>query len=162
MRGALLAVLVFASTSALAASGAAREEARLDLVGLRSIAGWLKAHGTEGYLGADVAQALGIGRGDAPLDARQRGFRSAAVLRIAQLLPDGSVLFMVQGADGEVTFYLSTLRAGLRRALVSIPGRGMVLPLEGEEAQANFRSEVLYWEDKAATDGDGTGTHQHH
>lgn len=152
MRGALLAVLVFVGTSAMAAApGPAAEGGKLDLVGLRSIAGWLKAHGTEGYVGADVVQALGIGGGAAALDARQRGFRNAAVLRVAQLLPDESVLFMVQGADGEVYFYHSTLRAGLRRALVSIPGRGVVVPLEGAEAQSSFRSEVLYWEDKAAT-----------
>lgn len=153
MRGALFAVLVFVCTSVCAtAPGAATEEVKLDLVGLRSIAGWLKAHGSDGYLAADVAQALGIGHGDATLDARQRGFRNAQALRVAQLLPDDSVLFMVQAADGEVYFYHSTLRGGLRRALLSIPGRGAVLPLGGAEAEANFRAEVLYWEDKAAND----------
>lgn len=153
MRGALFAVLVFVCTSTGArAPGAAAEQGQLDLVGLRSIAGWLKAHGAEGYLAADVARALGIGRGEAALDARQRGFRNAGTLRVAQLLADQSVLFMVQAADGEVYFYHSTLRGGLRRALLSIPGRGAVLPLGGAEAEAKFRSEVLYWEDKAAND----------
>ena len=93
MRGAALAVLVMLCVSANAASGDARE-APLELVGLRSIAGWLKARGTEGFLGASVAQALGLG--GEPLAARQRGFRNASVLRVAQLLPDQSVLFMVQ------------------------------------------------------------------
>ena len=153
MRGALFAVLVFVCTSTCAsAPGAAAEQGQLDLVGLRSIAGWLKTHGAEGYLAADVARALGIGRGEAALDARQRGFRNAGTLRVAQLLADESVLFMVQAADGEVYFYHSTLRGGLRRALLSIPGRGAVLPLGGAEAEAKFRSEVLYWEDKAAND----------
>jgi hypothetical protein len=153
MRGALFAVLVFVSGAAASAAPVpAAEDARLERVGLRSIAGWLKTHGAEGYLAADVAQALGIGRGEATLDARQRGFRSAGTLRVAQLLADDSVLFMVQAADGEVYFYHSTLRGGLRRALLSIPGRGAVLPLRGAQAEANFRSEVLYWEDKAAND----------
>jgi hypothetical protein len=155
MRGMALVVVAAISISlsgpALAASPAAlADEAPVELVGLRSIAGWLKVHGTEGYVGADVAQALGIGRGDSTLDARQRGFRSAAELRIAQLLPDESMLFMVQGAQGEVYFYLSTPRRGLLRALVSIPARSLVLPLERAEAESNFRAEVLYWEDKAA------------
>ena len=51
----------------------------------------------------------------------------------------------------EVRFYHSTLRAGLRRALVSIPGRGAVLSMGATEAQSRFRAEVIYWEDKAAT-----------
>src|SRR4051812_10166687 len=103
MRGALFAVLVFVCTAVAAAAPVpAAEDTALERVGLRSIAGWLKAHGAEGYLAADVAQALGIGRGKATLDARQRGFRNAGTLRVAQLLADDSVLFMVQAADGEV------------------------------------------------------------
>jgi hypothetical protein len=154
----LLAVLVFACAAAAAAApGAGPEEAKLELVGLRSIAGWLKSHGAEGYVGADVAHALGIANPDGgSLDARQRGFRNAAVLRIAQLLPDESVLFMVQDGAGEVYFYHSTLRQGLRRALVSVPGQKLVLPLESAEAESKFRAEVLYWEERVATDKDGS------
>ena len=150
MRGAVLAVLVSFCVSLHAANpGAAR--APVERVALRSIAGWLKAHGTEGYLGARVARSLGIaGRGDAALDARQRGFRDAEALRVAQLLPDGSMLFMVQATDGEVTFYHSTAADGLRQALVSVPQRGLIVPLVPEEAQPRFLAEVLYWEDKAA------------
>ena len=152
MRGVVFAVLVLVCTPVLpAAPGPAPGEPALELVTLRSIAGWLKAHGTEGFLGADVAQALGIeAAGGAALDARQRGFRNAAVLRIAQLLPDSSMLFMVQDQAGEVYFYHSTLRQGLRRALVSLPGRRLVVPLDPAQAESNFRAEVLYWEDKAA------------
>jgi hypothetical protein len=124
--------------------------APVERVALRSIAGWLKARGSDGYLGAGVARALGISRSEAKLDARQRGFRDAEALRIAQLLPDGSLLFMVQAADGEVTFYHSTAADGLRRALVSVPLRGQVVPLVRQEAQPRFLAEVLYWEDKAA------------
>ena len=156
MRGTALAVLVFFCVSANAATPDAGQ-APVERVALRSIAGWLKAHGTEGYLGAGVARALGIGHGDATLDApsaslraRQRGFRNAEALRVAQLLPDGSMLFMVQAADGEVTFYHSTPADGLRQALVSVPRRGLVVPLAQAEAQSRFLAEVLYWEDKAA------------
>jgi hypothetical protein len=144
-----MGLLISGSVPAASPEGAA-EDGKIERVGLRSIAGWLKAQGTEGYVGADVAQALGLGRGGAALDARQRGFRNADVLRIAQLLPDESMLFMVQGADGEVYFYHSTSHRGLVRALVSIPARNAVLPLAPAEARANFRAEVLYWEDKAA------------
>jgi hypothetical protein len=147
MRGAALAVLLMFSVLARAANPAP-SETDVDRVGLRSIAGWLKARGTEGYLGASVARALGLG--GERLQARQRGFRGPSALRVVQLLPDESVLFMVQDDDGEVAFYHSTPRAGLRRALLSIPGRGLVLPLGGAEAEAKFRAEVLYWEDKAA------------
>jgi hypothetical protein len=154
VRGVLSAVLLCMCAWALAAAPApGAAPANVELVGLRSIAGWLKAHGSEGYLGADVAAALGIGAADGKaIDARQRGFRNAAALRVAQLLADGSVLFMVQRGDGEVLFYHSTLRDGLRRALVSMPGRRLVVPLEGAEAQSEFRAEVLYWEDKVAAD----------
>lgn len=152
MRGAAVAVFAFFAFSCFAASPAPGAEGNaVELVGLRSIAGWLKAHGAEGYLGTDVARALGIAAaGGGVLDARQRGFRNGEALRIAQLLADGSMLFMVQDADGEVYFYHSTLRGGLRRALVSIPGRSAVLPMGAREAQSRFRAEVLYWEDKAA------------
>lgn len=150
MRGGLLAALATLCISVQAANPVDAPDAAR--VGLRSIAGWLKAHGSEGYVGADLAQALGIARAGsaAALDARQRGFRDAGELRVAQLLPDGSMLFMVQGTDGEVAFYHSTEGGGLRRALVSLPGRGLVLPLGGAEAQSRFAAEVLYWQDKAA------------
>jgi len=151
--GALAVIAAFVAFSASAASPVPIvEESSVEIVGLRSIAGWLKANGSEGYVGADLAQALGLAPAGSPavLDARQRGFRDAGELRVAQLLADGSVLFMVQSADGEVTFYHSTVRGGLRRALVSIPGRGLVLPLGAGEAESKFRSEILYWEDKAA------------
>ncbi len=152
MRAALAVLAFFAFSAAfpaMAASGApASGDIGVEAVSLRSIAGWLKSRGTQGFLGASVAHALGLG--GAPLEARQRGFRNASVLRVAQLLPDDSVLFMVQDDSGEVAFYHSTLGAGLRRALLSIPGRGLVLPLAGAEAESRFRAEILYWQDKAA------------
>ncbi len=153
MRGAAVAVLAFfafsAGLPAMASSGApAAADSGVQAVSLRSIAGWLRTRGAPGFLGAGVAHALGLG--GQPLEARQRGFRDASVLRVAQLLPDDSVLFMVQDDGGEVTFYHSTPRDGLRRALLSIPQRGLVLPLGGDEAESKFQAEVLYWEDKAA------------
>src|SRR5207244_4323790 len=69
------------------------------------------------------ADAAGIPRDAAEiaLDARQRGFRSGGLLRIAQVPADGKrdfLLFMVQRPDGEVYFYLSTVREGLTKAFV--------------------------------------------
>ncbi len=145
MRAALAALLACFSICASAATPAA---APAETAGLRSIAGWLKSRGTPGYLGADVADAIGIPRGDSGvLDAMQRGFRDADVLRIAQSIEGGYLLFVVQSA-GEVYFYLSTVHDGLRKALVSVPSRQYVMPLEAMEAETNFRREVLYWEER--------------
>ena len=139
MRGAVFAVLVLGMGVAAAETG-----------GLGSIAGWLKAHGQRGYIAADVADAMGITRltGEAMVDAMQRGFRDGKELRIAQVVEGETLLFMVQSPD-EVVFYVSSVRGGLRRALVSMPSRKAVTPLGEAEAQASFRREVLYWQDKA-------------
>jgi hypothetical protein len=147
MRGALSALLAGVCICAAAASVAPVPP--LESVGLRSIAGWLKAHGTEGFLAADVADAIGIPResGAELIAARQRGFRDADVLRVAQLVDGEYLLFVVQ-APGEVYFYLSTVRGGLRKALVA--SRATVTPLEAAEAESNFGREVLYWEQKVA------------
>jgi hypothetical protein len=154
---ACLAVLglVAVCLNVSAAPGAA-EVRTIDTVGLRSVAGWLRSHGSSGFLGADVADAVGIRRDAAEdaLPARQRGFRSDDVLRIAQVPADEGrdfVLFMVQQPDDQVFFYFSTVREGLKKAFVSIPSKNLVAPLERYEAERNFRSELLYWEDKAAT-----------
>jgi hypothetical protein len=142
--------------SALAAPPQSSVTAPGEAVQLRSIGGWLKRHGAEGYVGADVADAFGIPRaaGQDLLDARQRGFRTGDVLRIAQISADERrdfLLFMVQQPDGQVFFYLATVGGGLRKAFVSIPSRELVVPLERAEAEANFRHELLYWEERVAT-----------
>jgi len=154
---ACLAALALVATclTASAAPGAA-EVRTIDTVGLRSVAGWLRSHGSSGFLGADVADAMGIRRDPAAesLPARQRGFRNDDVLRIAQIPADEGhdfVLFMVQQPDDQVYFYFSTVRDGLKKAFVSIPSKNLVAPLERYEAERNFRAELLYWEDKAAT-----------
>jgi hypothetical protein len=149
MRATLLAVLASLSIAALGAP--AMSGAPVEATGLRSIAGWLKTKGAEGYLAADVADAMGIPReaGVELLAARQRGFRDDEVLRIAQMIEGEYLVFVVQSA-GEVYFYLSTVRGGLRKALVSLPERESVTPLGAEEAESNFRREVLYWERKVS------------
>ena len=123
--------------------------------GLRTIAGWLRTHGVDGYLGADVADVMGIARtGDEQIGARQRGFRIEKTLRIAQLLHGQGtaadlILFMVQQPDDQVFFYLSSVEGGLKKAFVSIPSRNLVAPLAAAEAEFSFRNEVLYWEERA-------------
>ena len=121
-----------------------------DAVSLRSIAGWLRQSGRDGFVGADVADVMGIPRQltEDVLEARQRGFRNADVLRIAQISADDKrdfLLFMVQRPDDQVYFYFSTLREGLKKAFVSIPSRNLVMPLDPLEAEARFRQEVRYW-----------------
>ena len=156
MRVAVLGLLLVVNPAFAAPAAPLREVKSVEVVSLRSIAGWLRQHGADGYLGADVADAMGIARNEdgAALEAKQRGFRNDQVLRIAQILADDKrdyVLFMVQDPDGQVYFYLSTVREGLKKAFVSIPGKHLVAPLEPGEAESSFRNEVLYWEDKAAT-----------
>jgi hypothetical protein len=121
---------------------------------LHGIAAWLRQYGREGYIGADVAEAMGIERprGEAVLAAMQRGFRNQDdVLRIAQVLDDQSdyLLFMVQRPDDQVYFYLSTPLGGLQKAFLSIPSRNLVVPIERAEAELRFREEVLYWKDRS-------------
>jgi len=121
---------------------------------LHGIAAWLRSNGREGYIGADVADTMGIARGadERLLPAWQRGFRSHEVLRIAQILADESrdyILFMVQEPDDQVYFYLSTPLGGLHKAFLSIPSKNLVLPLERAEAELRFREEVLYWKDRS-------------
>jgi len=123
---------------------------------LRTIAGWLREHGREGYVGADVADVMGIPRLESEdlLEARQRGFRSDEVLRVAQISASDKrdfLLFMVQRPDDQVYFYLSTVREGLKKAFVSIPSRNLVMPLDRLEAEARFRQEVLYWGERIET-----------
>jgi hypothetical protein len=120
---------------------------------LRIIAGWLKQHGSEGFVGADVADTMGIPRLESEdmLVARQRGYRSEDVLRIAQISADEKrdfILFMVQRPDDQVYFYFSTVREGLKKAFVSIPSRNLVMPMDRLDAELRFRQEVRYWGDR--------------
>jgi hypothetical protein len=121
-----------------------------EFISLRSIAGWLRQSGRDGFIGADVADVMGIPRlqSEDLLEARQRGFRNEDVLRIAQISADEKrdfLLFMVQRPDDQVYFYFSTLREGLKKAFVSIPSKNLVLPLDPLEAESRFRQEVRYW-----------------
>ena len=117
----------------------------------------MRQYGREGYIGPDVAEAMGIERprGEALLTAMQRGFRSQDdVLRIAQVL-DGQadyLLFMVQRPDDQVYFYLSTPLGGLQKAFLSIPSRNLVVPIERVEAELRWRAEVQYWKDRSESE----------
>ena len=122
---------------------------------LHGIAAWLRQHGREGYIGADVADAMGIPRpqGEPLVAAMQRGFKNDDVLRIAQIAADGErdfILFMVQRPDDQVYFYLSTPLGGLQKAFISIPSKNLVVPLARGEAELRFHQEVLYWKDRSA------------
>ena len=155
MRGLVLAVVAMLSFAASAAQPV-RSDVALDRENLREIAGWLREHGAEGFIGSDVADAIGLPRmiGEELLAARQRGFKNDEELRIAQVSADGSqdfILFMVQRPDDQVYFYLSTAAGGLQKALVSIPSKNMVVPLERLEAEPRFRREVLYWKDRTSS-----------
>jgi hypothetical protein len=160
VRGFVLLVLACACAVATAAAPRPMHEAQAvsDAGELHTIATWLRLQGRDGYIGADVADAMGLARPQGELlAARQRGFRSGEVLRIAQI-PDNRdaddsqdfLLFMVQQPDDHVYFYLSTLLGGLQKALVSNPSRNLVRALEPAEAKARWRAEVLYWNDRSA------------
>ena len=156
-RGIILAMLGFACAVAQAATpqrGLPQPEPVFAFDSLHGIAAWLRQHGREGYIGADVADAIGIPRqqDEALLAAWQRGFKSDDVLRIAQISTDDErdfILFMVQRPDDQVYFYLSTPLGGLQKAFVSIPSKNLVLPLERGEAELRWRAEVLYWKERS-------------
>jgi hypothetical protein len=158
-RGLVLVMLCVLSQLSWAATlqrGLSPHEPLFAFDSLHGIAAWLRQHGREGYIGADVADAMGIPRpqGEAVLAALQRGFRNDDVLRIAQIAADGErdfILFMVQRPDDQVYFYLSTPLGGLQKAFLSIPSKNVVLPLDRAEAELRWRSEVLYWKDRSAT-----------
>ena len=155
LRGCALAVLGLVGAAALAANPAPRGETTLEIRNLSTIAGWLREHGRDGHIGADVADAMGIARpqGEDTVAARQRGFRSEQELRVAQVAADERdfILFMVQRPDDHVYFYLSTPLGGLQKAFVSIPSKNLVVPLTRGEAELRFRQEVLYWMDRSIT-----------
>jgi hypothetical protein len=156
MRWLVLAVLGAFCVAVSAANPVTRADTPPDKESLQAIVGWLKDHGRDGYIGADVADAMGIPRllGEELLAARQRGFKNDGELRIAQISADDMlefILFMVQRPDDEVYFYLSTPHGGLQKAFVSIPSKNLVLPLERIEAEPRFRREVLYWRDRSET-----------
>ena len=156
MRRVIVSLLLAACAAAQAAPqrGLPQAETLFAFDSLHGIAAWLRTNGREGYIGADVADAMGIARdADEPLlPAWQRGFRSHEVLRIAQILADENkdyILFMVQEPDDQVYFYLSTPLGGLHKAFLSIPSKNLVLPLGRAEAELRFREEVLYWKDRS-------------
>lgn len=147
---ALLGFLVALPGHAAPVAPGLQQITSADAVSLRSIAGWLRQSGRDGFVGADVADVMGIPRQvtEDVLEARQRGFKNEDVLRIAQISADDKrdfLLFMVQRPDDQVYFYFSTVREGLKKAFVSIPSRNLVMPLDQLEAEARFRQEVRYW-----------------
>ena len=158
VRGLLLMLCLFTSApwAAMPQRTLPRPEAGFAFDSLYGIAAWLRHYGRDGYIGADVADAMGIERpqGEALLAARQRGFRTEDVLRIVQIPADSDsdfILFMVQRPDDRVYFYLSTPLGGLQKAFLSIPSRNLVVPLERGEAELRFREEILYWKDRSET-----------
>jgi hypothetical protein len=141
---------VFVVAAPIAPERALQQFTSAEFGNLRSIAGWLREHGRDGYVGADVADVMGIPRLDTEdlLEARQRGFKSEDVLRIVQISADDKrdfLLFMVQRPDDQVYFYFSTVREGLKKAFVSVPSKNLVMPMDRLEAEARFRQELRYW-----------------
>ena len=155
MRAVFLSLLLVFPLQAVPASspGRIQNAPAFETLSLSSIAGWLKRDGREGWLGADVADAVGIPRlaTEDLLEARQRGFRTDEALRVVQLSADERrdfLLFMVQQNDGQVFFYLASQREGLKGAFVS--SSGAVSRIEPAEAQSLFQRELRFWESRVA------------
>ena len=151
-RALILGLLLACSSQAfpLAAPGEIHSS---EYASLRSIAGWLQREGRDGWLGADVADAVGIPRlaTEELLEARQRGFRDDEALRVVQLSADERrdfLLFMVQRPDGRIFFYLAGQREGLKGAWVSVAGS--VSALDRVEAEAAFQRELRFWRGRVA------------
>ena len=118
---------------------------------LHGIAAWLRYYGRDGYIGADVADAMGNrpagGRG-APRRLAARPDRGRAAHR-ADLRGQRARLhsLTVQRPDDRVYFYLSTPLGGLQ--FLSIPSRNLVVPLGRGEAELRWRAEVIYWKERS-------------
>lgn len=154
----VFAVLLFLPLNPAGALPRGETAPAAESAALKSIAAWLRQSGRDGRLAADVADAADFPRdaADAALDAKQRGFRSGGVLRIAQIPADARrdfLLFVVQRPDGEVSFYLSSVTQGLQKAFVFLPLKDAVSALAAAEAQEAFRREILYWEARVAGNG---------
>jgi hypothetical protein len=154
-RAVFLGLLVLCSAHGFAAISPARihNPTAFDSAGLGRIAGWLKRDGRDGWLGADVADAVGIPRlaTEELIEAKQRGFRDDEALRIVQVSADERrdfLLFMVQRPDGRVFFYLAGVREGLKGAYVA--SGGSVAPLDRIEAETLFQRELRFWEGRVA------------
>jgi hypothetical protein len=118
---------------------------------LQTIATWLERSGEEGWMGADVADALEILRlkTEDSVAARQRAFRTGEKLHLVQGSADERrefLLFMVKGPDQRVRFYLATVSEGYKRGFMTVPGRRGVEALDAAEGARGFRSEVSYWQ----------------
>jgi hypothetical protein len=154
----LLACLVAMPAGAVPRSPSGAVYLSAENASLRSIAGWLKKSGAEGWLAGEVADTVGIPRkpGEDLLEARQRGFRTDGVLRIAQISRNDArdfMIFMAQRPDGEVHLHFATLREGWRGSYISIPEKHIVVPLEHAEALERFQDELAYWELRMAGGG---------
>jgi hypothetical protein len=118
---------------------------------LQWISNWLEKSGVDGAMGAEVADVLSIPRLDSEevVIAKQMAFQSGETLYLAQVSADDRrefLMFMVKRPD-RVIFYLSTVAEGFKKAIVSIPERDVVMPLDTAEAEKGFREVVSYWEE---------------
>jgi hypothetical protein len=150
-----LSLFLVISTPAFTASAPSRipDAPVFDAASLGHIVGWLKRDGREGWLAADVADAVGIPRlaTEELLEARQRGFRDDEALHIAQVSADERrdfLLFMVQKTDGNVFFYVASVREGLKGAYVAT--NGTVTQLGRMEAETAFQRELRFWVGRVA------------
>jgi hypothetical protein len=147
---AVLLALAPAQEGRSSISSAARET-RSTADTLQWISDWLEKSGVDGAMGAEVADVLSIPRLDSEevVIAKQMAFQSGDTLYLAQVSADDRrefLMFMVKQPD-RVIFYLSTVAEGFKKAIVSIPDRGLVMPLEDGEAEKGFREVVSYWEE---------------
>jgi hypothetical protein len=118
---------------------------------LQWISEWLEKSGVDGAMGAEVADVLNIPRleSEEAVVAKQMAFQSGETLYLAQVSTDSRrefLMFMVKQPD-RVIFYLSTVAEGFKKAIVSIPEQGLVVPLDRVEAEKGFRAVVSYWEE---------------
>lgn len=118
---------------------------------LQWISAWLEKSGVDGAMGAEVADVLSIPRlaSEEVVIAKQMAFQSGETLYLAQVSADNRrefLMFMVK-EPGRVIFYLSTVAEGFKKAIVSIPERDLVMPLDRVEAEKGFREVVSYWEE---------------
>jgi hypothetical protein len=106
--------------------------------------------GPQAKIPPHVSDMLGISSDQKECEVSQRFERNGKVVRgfdVSRADKSNIVLFVVDEAKNEQTFYLTSGRGTLRRVLAVREGTGHVLPVTAKE-KAVFEKELQFWLDR--------------
>jgi hypothetical protein len=106
--------------------------------------------GLQAKIPPHVSDLLGISSDQKECEVSQRFERNGKLVRgidVSRADKSNIVLFVVDEATNEQTFYLTSGRGTLRRVLAVREGTGHVLPVTAKQ-KAAFEKELQYWLDR--------------